>query len=1184
MDFHSFRYRLFAAASAGLIAALFAVGVEKVIRAGDEKFSTVAKVSLDEGFANPPAESRIHAYWWWLNGNVTPEAITRDLQGMHDLGWAGALVCDADGSNQFGNRGVQNGPLYGSPEWRKLLLHTVKEAERLGLELTVGIQSGWNLGGPNVMPETASKHIVWSEATIDGGSEKSLALAKPKCDSRFYRDIAVLALPVKQKTIDAPDAVASASSEQKDFPAALAFDGNPETFWVSAGNEPGGGPTAEKPIALDFRFAKPVKLSRITVLGRVGYGPKDCELQSAEADGTFSTVKKFSLKDGQTATVDFAPTEAKAFRLVSTSAFDVKSPDRPRNVQIAEVSFQSADCSWPSKQLLRKPIRDLVEKSGFKELAWSCPVTWSMLTDNPAQPDEEDARVADVVDVSKFMDDKGELKWSAPAGKWRIMRFGYSLTGARVSTCSKGWDGLVIDYLDPDALAKYWKEVADPILSEIRPWCGKTVKYIQTDSWEAGGMNWSPKFREEFKKRRGYDPLVFLPVVAGCILDDRDASNRFLNDLRKTIGDCVADNHYAFFAELARKYDLGIHPESGGPHGAPIDALKCLSRGDFPMMEFWCRANTHRVSEEDRFFVKQGASAAHIYGKKIVSAEGFTNVGLHWEESLGNNLKPTFDQAAVEGFNSLYWHAFTCSPDETGIPGQEYFAGTHCNPKSPWFKYSGGFVQYMNRCQYMLRQGLFVADVCYYYGDHVPNFAQLQKSDPARVLPQYDYDVTNEEVLLSRMQTRDGRIALPDGMSYRALILPTQRIISPAALKKIAELVRDGASVIGPKPAANDTLTNYPAADAEMKKLADEMWGAADGEATIENTYGKGRVFWTKDTKKVLAKLGVAPDFEFQTSVKDASVKFIHRTVGDAEVYFVANLSDRPFNAQCTFRVSDKEPELWSAESGAIRSLGLYAAAKDGRTLVPMCFEPYGSAFVVFRKPSAKHFVELNQGGKKLFPAEPSDRVPEFSPIAVYVGPKGSFNVECPAGGKFELKSDTGKTESIEIAAAKTHPIDGAWNVSFASLLDAPASTVFESLKSWTDNENADIKYFSGVGTYVREIDVTAEMLDEKSRLELDLGELREVGEVILNGKSLGNVWRAPYKVDITAAAKLGKNKLEVKVANHWANRVIGDQKLPPEKRKTKTNITKYDRGDKQPLPAGLLGPAVLRNVPIGSL
>jgi hypothetical protein len=247
----------------------------------------------------------------------------------------------------------------------------------------------------------------------------------------------------------------------------------------------------------------------------------------------------------------------------------------------------------------------------------------------------------------------GQLTWQVPSGSWEILRMGYTDSGAKVSTSSGDWQGLAIDYLDRSAFQTYWEENVAPLLSEAQPYLGQSLRYLVTDSWELGGTNWTGRFREQFQKRRRYDPLPYLPVISGRIVESRDASDRFLNDLRKTIGELVVDEHYAVFAELAQRHGLGIHPESGGPHGAPIDALRTLGRSAFPQTEFWAQSATHRSTDQDRFFVKEASSAAHIYGKTRVAAEGMTSIGPQWEEAIGDDLKPTFDQAGYGPATSL---------------------------------------------------------------------------------------------------------------------------------------------------------------------------------------------------------------------------------------------------------------------------------------------------------------------------------------------------------------------------------------------------------------------------------------------------------------------------------------------------------------------------------------------------
>jgi hypothetical protein len=936
---------------------------------------------LDRGFADPPRDARVRAYWWWLNGNVTKGAITRDLEWMKRIGMGGALIFDAGGAEQFGHDPVPAGPLYGSPEWRELLEHALREADRLGLEMSLSPQSGWNLGGPGVRPEDASKRVVWAGTTVRGPSMVDQILPVPPHRLDFYRDIAVMAY-------------------RPNLPP------------------PGAG-------------------------------------------------------------------------------------ERPKT---------------PAS----KPIRQLDLKAGTSEMGGSAPDGTVLLKDDPGSPDEAVAKASEVIDLTSSLDADGRLRWDVPEGDWQVLRFGYTNNGAHVSTSSGGWRGLVVDYLDPDALRSYWRRVVEPLLADAGGTGSHALRWIQTDSWELGGVNWTANFAEEFRRRRGYDLRPYLPVLAGAIVDSREISNRFLNDFRKTIGDCVADNHYGVLATLAHEHGLGIHPESGGPHGGPFDALKCLGRNDFPMTEFWV-PSPHRPTDRDRFFVKQAACAAHTYGKRLVAAEGFTSIGPQWNDLLWRAQKPSFDHEACAGLNRVFWHTLTCSPPEAGLPGQEYFAGTHFNPNLTWAEQAHAFVGYLNRCQFLLQQGRFAADALYYYGDHVPNFVRFKEDDPARVLPGYDYDVCDEEVLLTRLRVRDGRLELPDGMSYLVLVLPDLEVMSLEALRAIHRLVRDGATAIGPRPRRTTGLRGYPGCDSELKALAKDLWGDCDGMTKIEHRFGRGRVFWGKTAREVLAADGLRPDFEFTGTGPDAVVDSIHRTDSRAEIFFISNQGDRPEVIRGTFRVSGRQPELWDPLTGEIREAVAFRQA-DGCTTLPLELAPYGSLFVLFRRPIA---TDTSGGATRNFPAY-----------------------------------------------SRARALGGPWDVAFDPKWGGPASVEFPQLVSWTTRPEVGIRYYSGTATYRKSFDLPTSLCMPGRRLALDLGEVRNIAEVRLNGKPLGVLWSPPFRVEITGVARPSGNVLEIEVTNTWYNRLVGDSTLPPGGRFTRTNIRVNPQSP--PEDSGLLGPVTI--------
>jgi hypothetical protein len=924
--------------------------------------------TLARGFDHPPRSARLMAYWWWLNGNVTRESITRDLEEMKAKGFGGAILCDAGGATQDGNAGVPAGPCFGSPDWIQLYRHTLREATRLKLDISLSIQSGWNLGGPTVTPEEASKLSTWSQTNVSGPATIDIQLAAPPQKLGFYRDVAVLAYPASQ-----------------------------------------------------------TKLS---------------------------------------------------------------------------------------------PIKMLSLKTAASEFAWSAPDCSPLLED--IEDDHANFQHSQVLDITTCLSPTGRLTWKAPAGEWEILRFGYTASGAKVSTSSDTWNGLAIDYLDPDAFDSYWNQVVLPLIQVATEEERESLAYLHTDSWELGGANWSRNFPAEFRQRRGYDPLPYLPVLAGRIIDSRKVSNRFLFDLRKTVGDCIADNHYRRMRQNAHALNIGIHPESGGPHGAPIDSIRNMGISDIPMSEFWARSWRHRVNDTDRFFVKQPASAAHIYGHTLVAAEGFTTIGPHWQETPWDNLKPSFDRAACEGLNRLVWHAFTCSPKEMGVPGQEYFAGTHFNPNATWWDKSGPFLSYINRCQYLLQQGLFVADACYYYGDNVPSFAQLKRSDPAGVLPGFDYDVMTEDALLNRLTVKNGRLLLPDGMSYRVLVLPNRKAISLPALKKIRELVHGGATVIGPKPAEATGLTEYPRSDKQAQKIANELWGTPGSPAKT----GTGRVIVNKTARQVLTGDGVAPDFEYSGGTSNTTLDYIHRQTNGLDIYFVANRSNTFETVTAAFRVYDRAPELWDPVTGEKRVLTDWSVPAQ-QSRVPLELPPYGSLFIVFRKPASA-------------PTSGSPNFPRFNPV---------------------------------------YDISGEWSVTFDPKWGGPGRVTFKDLTDWTQRSEEGIRYYSGTAVYEKTIDIPEEYVASQSRLMIDLGEVNNLAEVRVNGMSAGIAWAVPFRVEVTGLLKRGRNTLQIEVVNFWPNRVIGDQRLPEEKRLTKTNIRKLT-ADTPLTRSGLLGPVRLLKTP----
>lgn len=789
------------------------------------------------------------------------------------------------------------------------------------------------------------------------------------------------------------------------------------------------------------------------------------------------------------------------------------------------------------------------------------------MKEEPSPEGDCNAFLNDVIDITDKVDKEGNINWQVPDGEFVIMRFGYTGTGIQVSTHSPGGGGLAIDYMSKDAMDLQYNNTAGLLLQELKQAGTNSLKYLHDDSWELGAANWTHGFDELFKKANGYSILAYLPVLTGKIIENRDCSNRFLYDFRRTIADLIWENHYKHFRDRAHADGVGIHPEGGGPHPAPIDALKNLGLNDIPMGEFWIRANTHRVAPESRLYVKQAAAAAHIYGKRFVQAEGPTSIGPHWEEDFAY-MKPTLDRVYCEGLNRLVIHTYTHSPEEAGIPGNEYFAGTHFNPNVTWWKHAPAFLIWNSRISFMLSQGLFVGDVCFYYGDNVPNQVPLKHVNEG-LGEGYDYDVCNTDVLLNRMTTCDGKIFLPDGMNYEVLVLPDHISMTPEVIAKLEKLVAEGATIIGPKPTTTPGLKGDKGAAAKNKKISDAMWGKEDETVSGKRPYKKGTVYADKQIRSVLLEKGIQPDFTYESNRRAALIDYIHRRTDDTDIYYVVNRNERPEYFHASFRISAKAPELWDPIKGEIVDFPVYSS-KNGRISMPMFLEPFGSAFVVFRKDVSSHYEQISVNNESLFPELSADT---FS-IPPFVA-QANGNLLLLKTGEYVLTSSTGKINKETVGKQAGIEMDTPWRVSFDSNWGAPAEITFNKLVLWNKHNNPGIRYYSGTATYKNTFNISSGEYENK-RVLLDLGEMYNMAEVFVNGKSVSLWWQPPYVGDITDYVKDGVNDLDICVTNLWANRLIGDSFLPEDERFTKTNVAKFNK-DYPLRPSGLAGPVIIR-------
>jgi hypothetical protein len=1040
---------------------------------------------LAKSFVRPPDSARPWVYWFWLNSNITREGITADLEAMKRVGIGGVLIMEVD-------QGAPVGPAaFMGPQWRELFKHAVAEAGRLGLEVNMNDDAGWNgSGGPWIKPEQSMQKVVWTETNLEGPGQFDGTLAQPEADRGFYRDIAVLAFPT-----------------------------------------PG-----------DYRIA------------------------------------------------------------------DIKGKALYERREVAP----AAETRLPSGMTIAS---------------------------------------ARIVDLTAQMGKDGHLAWDVPPGNWTVLRFGHTGTGVENAPAPASGRGLECDKLSKEGIEAQFAGMMAKLIADVGPAAGKTLVATHIDSWENGAQNWTARMREEFKTRRGYDPLIYLPAITGRVVDTLEISERFLWDLRQTVSDLVVENYAGHMATLARKNGLRLSIEA---YGGPSDDITYGGRAEEPMGEFWIGGGAWET-------LKQMASAAHIYGRPILGAEAFTaNDRERWQEHPGS-IKALGDRAFCEGVNRFVFHRYAMQPWLKYRPGMSMGPwGLHYERTSTWWELTRPWHEYLARCQYMLRQGMFVADICYLQPEAAPQEFQGHERNG------YDYDICTPEVLLTRMSVERGRLVLPDGMSYRVLVLPDTTRMTPELLRKVRELAAAGATIIGPtRPAKAPGLSNYPNCDQEVKRLAVELWG-------------QGKVLTRKSPEQVLGEIGMAQDF-----AAPPFIRWIHRQLGGTEIYFVASNSPQAREVTCTFRVAGLRPEFWRPETGEIEPVPVYRQT-GGTTRISIPFGPSGSVFVVFRQAAGEFdpVVSVSLDGRMIEPApEPKGIVriekavygvagdtlrsrdvraklqaivdggetsfkvsrlaagddpaygvvktleAEYSvggkfskvsgkdpdtlsfPVApgvepeaqVHYGEDGELVVEARQAGRYELKTASGRSLRAQAPALPPpQEIAGPWALWFPPKGGAPGRVPLDELVSWSEHHDPGVKYYSGTGIYTKTVSVPRDMIGKDRRVYLDLGKVQVMATVKINGKDLGVLWKPPYRVDVTGALKAGDNELEVRVANLWINRMIGDEDKPedsdrnpdgtlkawpkwvqdgkdsPSGRFTFTSWRLWKKGE-APVESGLIGPVTLR-------
>lgn len=1050
--------------------------------------------ALEEGFVTPPSSIQTAVYWYWISDHISKEGVINDLHAMKQAGINRAFI---------GNIGLEDAPLaggkvkFGTDEWWDVLHTALKTATELDIEIGLFNSPGWSQsGGPWVKPNQAMRYLASTRTTVTGGQKIDIMLPKPDGD---FEDVKVIAYPavdtqgriMSRQNVQLTAAPASAS-------ATSLIDGNPQTEATLTGDKEGK-------VTLDFKTNHNFTLRSVKIVPADQPINIGAELQVKEGAG-FTTLKKFRIdRHNGAVNVGFDPYAPVAISVPATVANEFR----------LVLSQVSSAVKLKAVELSTIPI---VEKYAEKSLAkmFQDPLPYWHEYMWPAQPAVDDpsllVKPATVQDISAHLSGD-QLVWEAPAGDWVILRTGMVPTGTFNAPAAPDATGLEVDKMSREHTQAHFEAYMGEVIRRIPAEDRKTWKVVVQDSYETGGQNFTDDFLNQFQQRYGYNALPFLPVLGGVVIESEDASDRFLWDLRRMVADKVAYDYVGGLRDIAHKYGLRTWLENYGHWGFPGEFLQYGGQSDELGGEFWAEGELGDIEN------RAASSSAHIYGKTKVWAESFTSSGNFYGRYPAV-IKQRGDRFFSEGINSSLLHVYVHQPYEDKKPGIVPWFGVEFNRFNTWFPQMDLFTTYLKRVNYMLQQGLNVADVAYFIGEDAPKMTGV--ADPA--LPEgYQFDYINAEVIERDMTVKDGLLTLPHGTQYRILVLPKQETMRPELLKKIKQLIEAGGVVMGPKPERSPSYQNYPQADQELQTLANSMWGSMEGVVTKSVTIGKGTLMYGMDMQAALDQVGCVPDMKLHDKVP---VLYGHRTTPGAEIYFVTNQSDQPISFAAEFRVEGLQPELWDPVSGSRRKLPAFTPTTTGVT-VPLELAPNQSAFVVFR-----------------------DKAPKPQ--------SGATNYPAPAVVK---------------------NLDGPWTVAFNKEqrgIETPLEMAV--LANLADHEMDDVKHYSGTITYTTDFTLDAV---PAGNLLVDLNDVAVMAKVKVNGQYAGGAWTPPYKVDITPYVKQGENQLEVEVVNLWVNRIVGDMKMPEKDRKIWMTINQWTA--ETPLPkSGLVGPVVIESVNYG--
>lgn len=1042
----------------------------------------------ETGFVTPPLSVQTGTYWYWIEGNISKEGVEKDLEAMKAAGINRAFVANIGGAGT-GDPNSQYKVEFMSDEWWNITRAALKKATELGIDIGMFNSPGWSQsGGPWIKAGQTMRYLNSSRTVVKGPGRVTVKLPQPADE---FQDVKVVAFPNPTPAgtvLTTANASITAVPSMGDLTALTDGDNSTDVRFATNGEyiieiNPQDWFTARSIVV------RPAPASINT----------DVELQAMDADGRYQTVSRFNInrtRDWKKVGFDPYADVAMSFDPVKSDSYRVVFRSVGAGAGIAELALSSVP-----------HVERYKEKSLAKLFQSEVPAWDEYLWREQPQADDRSMAVqpGQVIDLSDKMTADGTLTWDVPEGEWTVLRTGMTPTGVVNEPACPDATGYEVDKLSRKHAEEHFDAYIGEILRRIPADERKSFKLLVQDSYEVGGQNFTDDMIPVFKERYGYDPVPYLPVLSGVVVGSQHDSDAFLWDLRRLVADKISYDYVGGSREVAHKHGLTTWLENYGHWGFPGEFLQYGGQADEVGGEFW--ADPPLGDIENRL----ATSCAHIYGKKLTSSETSTSAGPSFVRTP-SSLKQRMDRFFTYGVNNTVLHLYISQPSEDRLPGSNAWFGTEFNRNNTWFKHMDLYTQYIKRCNYMMRQGWYQADVVYFIGEDAPRMVGIMEPwIPAG----YQFEHMNAEVIMRDMTVKDGMLTLPHGVQFKVLVLPRRlKTMRPELLEKIERLILDGAIVMGPAPERSPSLQNQPEADRRVKEMAARIWGDVDGVNVKQRRYGKGMICDGLDFETLFAQLGYVPDCKVPDGM---NVYQGHQKDGDTDIYILSNQDNRALTMDVAFRVTGKQPELWDPVTGVIRKLPAFRQ-EEKTTVVPMRLDKNECVFVVFREKG-----------------EPSATTLE----ANYPAP------------------------------LRTQEATGEWDVTFESAFKTPSPVRMATLDNLSDNPNDSIRYFSGTATYTTSVNLDRAGRNEHMFMAFD--NVGTMAKVYINGKYAGGVWTAPYRLDVTDFVKNGRNDVKVEVVNTWVNRIVGDMNLPESERETYLFVNHLNA--KTPLPpSGIIG------------